>query len=259
MSDSPTTLATREEPSIAIMLQAAFEKGITGDSVAAVERLMGLYERNQDRQAERDFASAFVGLQREMQKVKATKAVNNSVAKGGGLRYMFAPFDEIMRAIQPALVANGFAITFDSKVEEGGRMASVCTLMHISGHSRSNTFSCRIGQGPPGSNESQADGSASSYAKRFALCNALNIVVEGIDDDARLQGEPIDAETSDALCQRVALLKKKTNFDESTFFKLAGASTYEKIPQGKYDLLDETLFALEKTAKIRDAKGEWLV
>ena len=43
-----------------------------------------------------------------------------------------------------------------------------------------------------------------SYAKRFALCNALNIVIEGIDDDARNKGDltPITKEEAAELQQK---------------------------------------------------------
>lgn len=254
MSDSQ--LATKQqEPSVALMLQTMVERGITGESVEAFSKLMELHERMQDRQAQRDFAVAFNALQGEMPKVKATKAVPGN---NGEVRYRFAPFEEIMDQAQPFLMKHGFTVKFDNEYDANNRVICLCKLTHISGHSETNKFAVRISP-PPKSSDAQADGSSSSYAKRFALCNALNIRVEGMDDDAKLAGGPIDAETSDALCQRVALLKKKTKFDEETFFKLAGAVTYETIPQTKYELLDATLFDLERKANIRDAQGEWIL
>lgn len=256
MSADEKQLATRqEEPSVALMLQGMLERGVTGESVETLGKLMDLYERSQDRQAKRDFAAAFAAMQSEMPKVQATRVVKN---KDGSVRYTFAPYEDIMEQARPFLMKHGFSIKFDSRIEET-RIVAICKLIHVSGYSEENSFACRIGSGPPGSSESQADGSADSYAKRFALSNALNVVVEHIDDDARLSSAPVDFDTAKALRARVELLKKSTSFDEEQFFKLAGAQTYEAIPQSKYDLLDDTLFAKERAAKIRDTKGNWLV
>lgn len=243
-----TQLATTE-PSVAIMLQQAMAGGVTAENVAAVSQLVALYERMQDKQAERDYAAAFVKLQSEMPKVHATKGVPNS---DGSIRYKFAPFEEIMRQVQGPLRDGGFTVTFDQKIEEG-RISAICTLMHVGGHSRSNTFSSRIGKGPPGSSETQADGAASTYAKRFALCNALNIVVEH-DDDARAVGSPVTALQARELKQRV----ERAKADEAAFLKFAGAANYESIPCERWEALDEMLFKKELKAGSRNEQGDWL-
>lgn len=246
-----TTL--REEPSIALMLQTMVEKGITGESVAAFGQLVALKERMDAKQAEKEFATDFIALQREIPKVKATKAVPG---KGDTIKYHFAPYEEIMDAVQPLLEKHGFAVTFGSRFESTPppRMVATCTLVHRGGHSKSNEFGARVGDGPPGASPAQADGAASTYAKRFALCNALNIRTEGLDDDARLVGAPITGEFADAIRKRVEYLK----MDEAVFFKLAGAAHYEAIPQSKYDMLDEMLLKREVDAGLRDLSGKWL-
>lgn len=240
-----------QEPSIPQMLQAAMQSGVTSENVAVIEKMMGLYERMQDKQAERDYAASFVALQAEMPKIAATKAVPNNDKT---IRYKFAPYDEIMRQVQPFLAKRGFTVTFDNKVEEG-RISAICTLIHVGGHTRSNTFAVRVGKGPPGSSDSQADGSASSYAKRFALCNALNIVVEqeSMDDDARMHGSPMAEVQWKELQRRVGQVKA----DEAAFLKYAGAANYESIPAERYTMLDEMLFRKEKSAGLRDEDGQW--
>jgi hypothetical protein len=248
MDSQLTTI--REEPTVGLMLQTLIEKGITAENVMALTQLCDLKERMDRRQAEKEFAAAFALLQSEMPKVKATKAVMN---KDGTLRYKFAPYEEIMRQAQPFVVKYGFSVTFDDTTE-GDRITATCTLMHGSGHSRSNRFACRIGSGPPGSSDSQKDGSASSYAKRYALCNCLNIIVERIDDDANLIGSPMHPENVKELRERVERVKA----DEAAFLKYAGAAHYEAIPAERYDDLNELLFKKEVKAGIRDAHGEWI-
>lgn len=240
-------LATIEAPSPAVMMQTIIEKGITAENVSAFEGLLKLQERMEDRQSEKEFAAAFVELQSSMGKVEARKAVPGS---GNTIRYYYAPFEDIMAQVKPLLQANGFAVSFDSKRDEG-MITEICTLMHRGGHSRSNNFAVRIGKGPPSATESQADGSASTYAKRYALCNALNIVIGGMDDDARTIGESITEAQAIELRDRVA----NCHADEAAFLKFAGAANYESIPATKFDALDSMLRQKEVRTGVRNEDG----
>jgi len=226
-------------PNIAGMLQAVIEKGVTGENVKALESLVTLYERMEARDAEKAFAQAFNALQSEMPRIQAKKPVH---CKNGDLKYKFAPFEEIMEQVRPLLLKHGFSVSFSMRFGDG-RLTEICTLQHVGGHSKSNEFAVRIGSGPPGASESQADGAAATYAKRFALCNALNVIVEA-DDDARVEGGSVTAEQADELERRVAL----TNSNKAAFLKLAGAQTYREIKAGKYEVLDNFL-------RMKEAKG----
>lgn len=222
------------------MMQSMVQKGITAENVAAFTELVKLSEHMEDRNAEREFAKAFNALQADMPKVQAKKAVPN---RDGSARYKFASFEEIMEQVSPVAQKHGFSISFSMRFAEG-RVIQTCILQHIGGHKQSNDFAVRIGSGPPGSNEAQADGAASTYAKRFALCNALNIVIE-TDDDARTEGAPITPEQAFELERRVG----ETNSDKAKFLKLAGASKFSEIMSTKYDMLDQLLRTKEQKGK----------
>jgi hypothetical protein len=233
--DSQLAVQTAE-PSVALMLQGALTSiqagEVTGQHVEVLSRMMDLYERNEKRVAEKDFAAALVDLQGETIRVQATKAVDQKA--DGSCRYRFAPYEEIMATVQPMLTRHGFSITFDT--EEGdARLTSVCTLTHKSGHSRSNKFAVRYGK-PPGSSDAQGDMSTKSYAKRGALCDALNITVEH-DDDARMIGKPIGKALGEELQARV----KACGADEQAFLKFAGAANYESVGDERWDALDAML------------------
>lgn len=231
----------RPAPSVAEMLHAVIERGVSNDNVAALEKLVGLYERMEDQRAERAFAQAFVQLQGEMPKVQATKAVPNN---DGGVRFRFAPFEDLMAQVGPILQRHGFTVSFSSRVDTN-RIISTCTLQHHGGHKRSNDFAVRIGSGPPKASEAQADGAAATYAKRFALTEALNIVVAHLDSDARLEGGTISKDQADELARRVA----ETNSNRAGFLKLAGATDFSSIKAGKYEVLDEVLATRERRKK----------
>lgn len=221
---------------MAHMLQTFIERGITAENVSAFEQLCALRERVDAKQAEKDFFASFVGLQRKCKRVQATKTVMNK--DGVTPRFTFAPFEEIMEQVQPHLDEFNFGITFDTRFADG-RITAICTLIHASGHARSNEFAVRIGNGPPGSSESQADGSANSYAKRFALCNALNIVVEKAitDADARIVGENVDADTARELRRRA----DACGAPHKAFLDYAGASSFETIPKSSLPKLEKAL------------------
>jgi len=241
MSDKLEVVKAESQlPSVASMLQAVIQQGVTEQNVAALERLCGLYERMQASDAEKQFAAAFVVLQSEMPKVNATKAVPNN---DGTTRYKFAPFEEIMRQVTPMLQKYGFTVSFSNRYEEN-RLVETCTLQHVGGHKRSNDFAVRIGSGPPKASESQADGAAATYAKRFALTDALNIVVEHLDNDARIEGATITPEQAAGLRERV----RATASNEAAFLKFAGANSFETISATKYAMLDQNLRRKEKVS-----------
>jgi hypothetical protein len=226
---SSTELATHQQPPdpVAQMINAVIERGVTADNVAAIEKLADLYERMQEKKSEREFAAAFVALQSDMPAISATKPVPNN---DGTIRYTFAPYEAIMDQVRPVLQRHGFTVTFSSDVREG-RVVQTCTLQHVGGHKRSNSFGARIGRGPPGSSEAQGDGAASTYAKRFALCDALNIVIDS-DNDARSEGPAEVIAPDKALYLRE--LVKETESDEAAFLRFAGAKTYEEIAADRY-------------------------
>lgn len=230
--DGGAVETVRPQPTVADMMQAIIDKGVTADNVAAMGELVKLYERMEDKKAEKEFAAAFVRLQAETRVIKATKAVPNN---DGTTRYCFAPFEEIMEAVGPLLERHGFTVAFSTDYAEA-RLIKICHLTHTGGHTRENKFAVRVGKGPPGSSEAQGDGAASTYAKRFALCDALNIVIDK-DSDARAEGGPITQEQAEELSRRLQMV----NGDRVKFLAFAGAKSFAEIPAVKYAILDEFL------------------
>ena len=217
---------------IGAMLQAIVDKGVTTENAAALEKVCALYEKMDAIGARKAFAAARCLLQAELPSVMATKMIPS---KTGEVRSMFAPYEEIMGKVGPYLVKHGFSVSFTMKAD-GGRMEAFCTLTHSGGHSESNSFSVRVGSGPPGCSEAQSDGSARSYARRGALCDALNIIIDK-DTDAHLEGACIDADTARELAARA----KEAGLDEKAFLRLAGAQSFATIREHKLPILEQVL------------------
>lgn len=222
------------KPTLAQVLHSALERGVTMENAAVVKELLAIHERMEDRQAEKDFATAFVALQAEMPKIQAVQPVPNN---DGTTRYKFAPLPYIMEQISPSMQRHGFSVHFSCEYRDD-KIIQTCTLQHISGHKRTNQFIARVGNGPPKSTATQADGAAATYAQRQALCNALNIVVArdndgGASEDMKGDGEFIDAAKIQYLREQI----KESGATEASYLELAGAKTFEEIGSGTYPVL----------------------
>ena len=219
------------QPSPAELIRAVIDKGLTAEGVNVIERLVALQEHINDKDAEKQFAVAFAALQGELGTFNATREVPD---KHGGVRYTYLPYEEIMRSVRPLAEKHGISISFSTDIRET-RIVQTCTLTHAAGHHRDYLAFVRAGAGPYGATETQADGAAMTYAKRYALCNALNIVVERDTDgaNARNEGTPITFEQVQYLKEQV----KETGSNEAAFLKFAGAKTYKEIGSARYDSL----------------------
>ncbi len=240
------------EPSVALMLQSlvdGVQSGkITSDNVKAIESMVGLYERMEDKKAERTFATAFEKLQAGVKRIQATHPVP---AKDGTIKYHVAKFQEVWDEVEPELMANGFTASFAQKYEEGLplRVTTTFILQHTdSGHKTETPFTVRVGNGPPGCVDYQADGAASSYAKMRSMCGKLNIIIESGDDDAKMIGTPIGKALSEDLEARV----RTCGADREAFLKYAGANSFSEISDERYPVLDELLKRKEAAKAARE-------
>ncbi len=231
LADNDTETAIAPNLSVPQMLSALIQKGDPEKNIGVVERLIALQERQEAKQAEREFAKAFHALQAKLTSVEATVPVPD---KNGGVRYYFASYEHIMAQVGPMLLANGFSVSFDSEFKEQ-RMVMRCTLTHVGGHSRTGTQYMRPGQ-VYGANDAQNDGATTTMAKRYALCAMLNVVVGHDTDgrgDARVEGGPISFEQAETLKEMV----KEAKADTAKFLKYAGADSYEEIGANRYQSL----------------------
>lgn len=237
---SSREVATRQEPpSVAMMLQAVIDKGITADNVGALEKLVGLYERMQQKDAEKLFAEAFVRLQSELPTIPGCRSVPD---KHGTIKFKYANFDDIDAIVRPICLRNGFTYAFRETGIENGRITVTMTLQHSGGHFREIPCSVRVGSGPPGATESQADMSGHAYAQRGAMESGLALRIVGARDDAGVTTGIVTEEQAFELERRV----KETNSDIAAFLKFAGAAKFSDIPASRYDDCDEMLSRKEK-------------
>ncbi|MGB1014982.1 MAG: ERF family protein [Nannocystaceae bacterium] len=169
-------------------MQAAIENNM----VDAIEKLVALQERAEDRAAERQFNAALHRFQMECPPIRKTKTVGDASRGGNKLHYSYAPLDEISLTIREPLHNNGFTYTWDSE-ETDGRVIARCTLRHNAGHSSTATFSSPVG-GTRAMSGSQQSSAALTVAKRQSLVQVLGLTQVDKDTDNSMigVGERID-------------------------------------------------------------------
>ncbi len=241
-TDTPHQLAAVQTNPIAPMLEAIMAKGITAESAATLEKMIELYERVEAKNAQRACATAFVALQADVAKagIEASKAVPD---RHGVAKFFYAPYTEIMSKVGPLLVKHGFGVRWNMRVD-ATRIVMECTLVHTSGHEQTNSHATRIGSGPPNASEGQADGSAATMAKRRAICDALNIVVD-LETDARSEGDTITPDVS-------ARLERDANaagIDTAKLLRLAGAESFDTITTAKVPIVERAIEDRKRAAR----------
>ncbi len=225
---------------------------ITSEGVAAVTELVKLQEVMERRQAERDFNVAFNALQGEIPIITATSVIPN--------RGKYERFEDIMRVLKPFLTKHGFAVSFSMDAKDN-RITVTCTLAHIGGHKQSSPFAVRLGG--KADSETQADCKAATTAKRRALCDALNIIIQQDadfdEDDARMDGAPVSVEVAGRIYDRLKALPLPKLKDgrivpwalvEKKFLEMFGAQSFETIMSSRLGEIKAYLEKQEADAKV---------
>lgn len=168
----PVQLAEPKAPTIEMILQTAVERNV---DPAALEKLVDLHERIQDRNAESAFNAAFARFKLSCPPIlKATK----------GHLATYAALPDIQRIIDPILCDNGLAYRWDTEADTA-TCAVTCHLCHVQGHATASHFKAPVAGGNKAQSGAQAVASVETFAKRRSLCAILGLrLVDELDDDA---------------------------------------------------------------------------
>ena len=112
------------------------------------------------------------------------KAPKGQTNKFGGYKYRSC--EDILESVKPHLKKQGLVLTItDDIIEGGGRVyvQATATVHNDEGHSVSTTGFAREEENKKGMDASQITGSASSYARKYAL-NGLFCIDDTKDSDA---------------------------------------------------------------------------
>lgn len=159
----------------------------SGTSVESLEKLLALQEKVQADISKRAYYEALAKFQSKCPIIGKNKEVKG---KNGEVRYRYATLDGIVEQIKDTLQECGLSYTIKTETREK-MITATCIIHHIGGHSESSHFSIPVDE-EAYMNDAQKQGSALTYAKRYAFSNALGIMTTDIDDDGQSLGKGID-------------------------------------------------------------------
>jgi len=162
--------------------------------------------------------------------LKAPKGQFNSFGK-----YKYRSCEDILEALKPLLSKADYTLTLtDEIVEVGGRVYIKATATIRDGlKTASVTAFARESLSKKGMDESQITGTASSYARKYAL-NGMFLIDDTQDADTQ---DNSDALISSQQILHITDLLKQSGLDEERFFtymqvKSLKAITTENYPRG---------------------------
>jgi hypothetical protein len=202
-----------------LLIDRALERGLDPG------QLYELAQKWEQDRAASAFATALATFQARCPQITKRRQMD----LGGGKGPLYASIDDIMREVKPLLAECGLSVTFSASITEGGHLTAKC-LVHHGRHVEESEITLPV----PSSmrvNDTQKMGAALSYAKRYALCAALNIVVTDEDQDGGGLCETINEEQIATLREWIA----DTESSEVGFLKYMGVTSLANIAASDFE------------------------
>lgn len=168
-------LAVPDDPNDRLIMLA-----IQGDlDVTKLEQLIALKNREEERKAKREFDLHFAEMQQEFEPVGRTKNVDN--------KYKYAPVEALQKQYGPVISKHGFSYRWsEESVDDKLRV-----WLHISGygHTESNYKDLphyepdQTSAGKRIMNPLQAEGTRSTYGRRYTFIAGFGLIIEDEDTD----------------------------------------------------------------------------
>lgn len=210
----------------ASLIRLALERDADVDKL---ERLVGLLERSQERNARAAYFAALAQFQAECPPIQKKKQAKIATRSGGSYAYDYADLGEIANTIRPGLMQHGFSYTFDADMSAGpGVLVIGCTVRHVDGHSERSTFPVPIDTEAKMSG-AQKNGAALTYGRRQALLSVLGLVAVDNDIDGV---DPAPAATlTESEVADLDDLVEESGADRAAFLEWLGVGSLAEIPR----------------------------
>lgn len=218
-----TTLATTTEMPAVALIRDALANDVSPEKLSALLAVRREWEADEARKA---FNYAIAEFQRRAPIIaKADKAYDKQYAR----------MDRIWREIRPLLTELGLSVTWQvCELRDNGLCHVEGQLRHRQGHGERLAQDIPMPELIKGQNKAQQMGSATTYAKRYALCGALGIVTGDDDDGHAAGGKLITAEQVDELRTLVDAARGVDGFNERAFYGWVGTDDLGLLPAERF-------------------------
>jgi hypothetical protein len=203
-----------EVKQLQIMPQANFESLISqaidkNIDVTTMEKLLAMYEKLKAQHAKEEYYKALSSFQADCPEIKKEAKVDFTNKTGKRTKYNYATLDMIVSTVKTILKNNGFSYTIKAEQTKEG-VTAICNTFHVAGHKEETQFFVPYDLDAY-MNIAQKAGSALTYAKRYAFCNAWGIMTADQDDDAISAGNPGGPNTTGKPGQKPAVKQQSNN------------------------------------------------
>jgi hypothetical protein len=226
------------EITVVTPMELIFDELKKGTPVSDLTQLFDLQERWEKQEAEKAWNRAMMACQRDMPPLLKTSENKHK-------RIWYAGFEQLDRQIRPIYLREGFSLCFtelDQPNKEVCRMA--VDVLHVLGHSKRFVKDVHIDgvgiQGKPNMTATQADGSTSSYCRRYVTKMAFNLrdaLDEDLDGDAagnaNLTAEEIKT-LKDMIEEIIVIRDMPFNVPKFSAVFREGATKLEEIPRCEF-------------------------
>jgi len=212
-----TKLAKVEDKEVGI--DFLLKRAIDGKTpVEVVEKLLEMMHTLNAEFAKKQFDGAMSEFQAECPTIKKTKEVKN---RQGEIIYSYAPLENIVGQVGELIKKHGFSYSAKMRKTDFGVLMTI-VVKHIDGHQEESEMEIPLGNKTQVMSDSQVVASASTFAKRYAFCNAFGILTGDEDNDGAVvagtgevvaqPAQPVRAENNNNLFERATeMIKKATD------------------------------------------------
>lgn len=166
--------------SVEALLTQAVEKGLP---VETLEKLLAMRKELNAEMAKKAYDNSMADFQGECPIIVKTKEVKNRM---GILMYKYAPIETIVDQVKELLQKYGFSYS-TRVVTEGDRVKATVIVKHFGGHTEEYEMEVPLGNKTDIMSNSQVVASATTFAKRYAFCNAFGIMTGDEDKEEKLK------------------------------------------------------------------------
>jgi len=225
---SDGTEVTGSQEAVNTITKHLQNQDITPEKLDALERILALQFKYQDRLAEEAYNRAISAFQAECPSIKKDIEADFPTQRGGRMQYSYSSYGEMVHTIQPIMKRHGLSFSFSLK-EINNMMELTTTIAHVDGHKRSFTSPHeRLTKGKGATTSAQDRRAAMTTAKRGGLELALGLV--SVDDEEEKR-HSIETEITEAQLKEIEGLLKDTHTEIEDFEKYMNVSTVKILSQ----------------------------
>ena len=211
------------------MVRMLLENGErTEQTVALVERLVALEERQRERMARQDFIAALTAFQLEVEPIKRTQKGNNVGRETGkGFGYWYAPLPEVVAVVREPLKRHGFAYRWTPDGSEDAKFLKVTFhLTHVGGHTESNSVKMPL-ESKGGMSEQQKVSNALSFGMRLSMVAGLGLTTFDPDLDGAPGTE--DETITQTQADDLSAMAEEAGVDKHKFLESLGVEKFTEV------------------------------